>query len=153
MPNFKAMLVTLPLTNLKKVTENLRKHFYDTDYNTPSKYHLQAVGKAESFKSVKENKVLSIDQQVSSICAEIVSQNRKKMKRMAETIIFCGRQGIALRGYRHDWKHVKDAPAENPGNILALLQFQLQSGDAVLAEHLLSTHQYRNAFYTSKTIH
>ena len=151
-PNFKATLVTLPLTNLKKATEKLREHFYGTCGNTARKYHLQAVEKAESFKSVMENKLLSIDQQLSSIHAEIVSQNRKKMKCMAETVIFCGRQGIALRGHRDDWKHVKDSPDENPGNFLALLQFRVQSGDIVLAEHLQSAHQHRNALYTSKTV-
>ena len=149
-PNFKATLVTLPLTNLKKATEKLREHFYGTGGNTPRKYHLKAVEKAESFKSVMENELLSIDQQLSSIRAEIVSKNRKKMKCMAETVIFCGRQGIALRGHRDDWKHVKDAPDENPGNFLALLQFRVQSGDTILAEHLQSAH--RNALYTSKTI-
>ena len=29
---------------------------------------------------------------------------------------FCGREGIALRGNRDNWKHVKDAPDENSGN-------------------------------------
>ena len=151
-PNFKATLVTLPLTNLKKATEKLREHFYGSHGSTPRKYHLQAVEKAESFKDVMENKLLSIDLQLSSIRAEIVSQNRKKIKCMAETVIFCGRQGIALRGHRDDWKHVKDAPDENPGNFLALLQFRIQSGDAILAEHLHSAHEHRNALYTSKTI-
>ena len=75
-PNFRATLVTLPLTNLKKATEKLREHFHGTGGNTPRKYHLQAVEKAESFKSVMENKLLSIDQHLSSIRAEIVSQNR-----------------------------------------------------------------------------
>ena len=144
------MLVTLPLTNLKKATEKLREHFYGTGGNTPRKYHLQAVEKAESFKSVMENKLLSIDQQLSNICAGIVSQNRKKIKCIAETVIFCGRQGIALRGHRDDWKHVKNAPDENPGNFLALLQFRVLSGDTILVEHLQSAH--RNALYTSKTI-
>ena len=71
---------------------------------------------------------------------------------MAETVICCGRQGIACRGHRGDWKHVKDAPDENPGNFLALLQFRIQSGDTLLAEHLQSAHQHRNALYTSKII-
>ena len=149
-PNFKATLVTLPLTNLKKATEKLREHFYGTGCNTPRKYHLQAVEKAESFRSVMENKLLSIDQQLSNIRAEIVSQNRKKMKCISETVIFCGRQGIALCGHRDDWKHVKNAPDENAGNFLALLQFRVLSGDTILAEHLQSAH--RNALYTSKTI-
>ena len=29
---------------------------------------------------------------------------------------FCGRQGIALRGHRDNWKHVKDAPEETFGS-------------------------------------
>lgn len=74
------------------------------------------------------------------------------MKCIAETVMFCGRQGIALRGHRDDWKHIKDAPDENPGNFLALLQFRIQSGDTLLAEHLQSADQHRNALYTSKTI-
>ena len=74
------------------------------------------------------------------------------MKCMAETVIFCGRQEISLRGHGDDWKHVKEAPDENPANFLALLQFRIQSGDTILAEHLQSAHQHRNALYTSKTI-
>ena len=27
---------------------------------------------------------------------------------------------------RDDWKHVNDAPDENPGNFLALLQFRIK---------------------------
>ena len=48
-PNFKATLSTLPHTNLKKTTVKLHEHFYG---NTPRKYHLQAVEKAECFKRV-----------------------------------------------------------------------------------------------------
>lgn len=73
-PNFKATLVTLPLTNLKKASEKLREHFYGTDGNTPRRYHLLAVEKAQSFKNVVENKLLSIDQQLSSIRAKIVGK-------------------------------------------------------------------------------
>lgn len=92
-PNFKAMLVTLPLTNLNKATEKLREHFYSTGGNTPRKYHLQVVEKAESFKSVMENKLLSIDQQLSNIRAGIVSQNRKKIKCIPEAVIFLWQAG------------------------------------------------------------
>ena len=92
-PNFKVTLLTLPLTNLKKATQKLREHFYGSHGNTPRKYHLQAVEKAESFKSVMDNKLLSIDQQLSSIRAEIVSQNRKKIKCIAETVFFLWQAG------------------------------------------------------------
>ena len=39
---------------------------------------------------------------------------------------------------------MKDAPDENPGNFMALLQFRVQSGDTILAEHLQSAHKHRN---------
>lgn len=35
---------------------------------------------------------------------------------------------------------------------MALLEFRVQSGDTVLAEHLQSASRHRNALYTSKTI-
>ena len=38
---------------------------------------------------------------------------------------------------------MKNAPDENAGNFLALLQFRVLSGDTILAEHLQSAH--RNA--------
>ena len=38
--------------------------------------------------------LVSIDQQLSSIRAEIVSQNKKKMKCMAETVIFVVRREL-----------------------------------------------------------
>ena len=108
-----------------------------------------SVEKAQNFK---ENKVLAIDQQLSSIRAKVVSQNREKIKCIAETVIFCGRQGIAFRGHQDDWKRVEGSPHVNPGNFMAMLQFRAQSGDEVLAEHLQAAHRHRNALYTSKTI-
>ena len=73
-----------------------------------------------------ENKHLPIDQQLSTIRQRVVAENRKKIKSIAETIILCGRQGIALRGYRDDWKQLSDpssSSSSNPGNFIALLQF------------------------------
>ena len=68
---------------------------------------------------------------------------------LSETVIFCGRQGIALRGHRDDWKHVDEQSYANPGNFVALVQFKIQSGDKVLADHLASCGRY--SLYTSKT--
>ena len=73
-----------------------------------------------------------------------------KIWSIAETIIFCGRQGIALRGRRDNKPTVEEDPSGNCGNFLALLQFQVQSGGKVLSEHLKSAGG--NATYTSKTI-
>lgn len=148
---FTGTLITLPLTNLKKASEKLRLHFSGTGGTTARKYHLEAVERARCFKATMEKKVLPIDQQLSTIRAKIVSQNMEKIKSIAETIIFCGRQGIAFRGHRDDWKHIEGSPHANPGNFIALLQFRARSGDKVLAEHLHTAHHHHNALYTSKT--
>ena len=50
--------------------------------------------------AVKENQVVSIDQQLSSKQAEIVAQNRLKLRSIAATVIFCGRQALAFRGHQ-----------------------------------------------------
>ena len=65
---------------------------------------------------------------------------------MLKTIIFCGRNNIALRGRRDD-----SPTNENlQGNFQALLAFRVESGDRNLQEHLQTAP--RNATYISKTI-
>ena len=113
------------------------------------KYHRIAMERAEAFKSVMENKLIPVDQQLSKILSLTIAKNKQKLKSIAETVIFFGRQGIALRGHRDDWTHIEEAPHSNPGNFIALLQFRIVSGNHVLADHLTSADA--NALYTSKT--
>ena len=81
---------------------------------------------------------------------EITVARNKKLKSIAETIIFCGQQGLALRGHRDDLTCQDTAPHANPGNFISLLHFRIKCGDIILDEHLRSCG--RNATYTSKTI-
>lgn len=71
-----------------------------------------------------------------------------KLKSIVETVIFCGRQGITLRGHRDDGPSLQTSA--NHGNFQALLQFRIDAGDQVLKEHLKTAD--RNATYTSKVI-
>ena len=61
-----------------------------------------------------------------------------------KTILFCGRQNIAIRGHRESESSV------NPGNFRVLLSFRIESGDSLLGDHLSSAP--KNAMYTSNTI-
>ena len=45
-----------------------------------------------------ESKVVSVDQQLWNARAITVAKNKQKIKCIAETVIFCGHQGIALGG-------------------------------------------------------
>ncbi len=78
--------------------------------------------------------------------------NQQKLSSIFKTIELCGRRNIALRGHRDDATSIeKDvSDSENHGNFRALLNFRIDAGDTVLAEHLRTA--ARNATYTSKTI-
>ena len=68
---------------------------------------------------MKENRALSIDQQVSSSRAKLVEKNRLKLRFIVETIIFCGRQGLAYRGQHDDGPVMLDKSSFNHGNFQA----------------------------------
>ena len=82
--------------------------------------------------------------------ASRISLNRQKLHLIFKTIVFCGRQNIALRGHRDDATDIeRDVDdLENHSNFRALLNFRVDAGDNVLAEHLATAP--RNATYTSK---
>ena len=128
------VLVSRPLINFKKATEVLGDHFYQ---NSPraKKYHHAAYEQAVTFISVMDNQSLRIDHQLSSVRDKQAADDRCKLRSIIETIFFCGRQGIALRGHRDDSLAVSENPESNHGNFLALLHFRAQAGDLVLKEH------------------
>ncbi len=69
---------------------------------------------------------------------------------IVRAILFCGRQGIALRGHRDDGPLLSDVPEVNDGNFRALLRFAIESGDSILNDHLKTANA--NATYISKTV-
>ena len=83
---------------------------------------------------------LRIDNQINAERAQHVKENRLKIRSIVETVIFCGRQGIAFRGHRDDCPDVQDDPNGNHGNFLALFNFRIQAGDRVLEEHFRIVH-------------
>lgn len=65
-------------------------------------------------------------------------------------MLFCGKQGLALRGHWDDKCFSDDYNyCHNPGNFIELVNFRPQTDD-VLRAHLESSS--KNARYTSKTI-
>lgn len=83
-----------------------------------------------------------------------IQENRKRLTPIINTIIFCGRYGIPLRGHR-DYgplnvqnSFVEVTPGE--GKFRGLLKFRVNSGDDVLRNHLMTCP--KNASYISPTI-
>ena len=92
------------------------------------------------------NKIVPVDQQLNTVLRQEIAKNREIMSSLLKTIIFCGRNNIALRGLRDN-----NPTNENlQGNFQALLAFRVESGDRNLQEHLQTAP--RNATYISKTI-
>ena len=139
------VLVTNPMTNLKKALETLQKH-------NGKDYHMEAVAAMDTFMMVMSGQQKSVSVQLSDAAKALVIKNRKKLQSIVETIILCGRQNIPLRGHRDSAIEFKSGVSEssNHGNFWALLQFRISSGDTVLRDHL--AHAPRNATYVSPDI-
>ena len=60
--------------------------------------------------------------------------------------MFCGKQVISLRGHHEHG----GGPKTNPGNFHALLEFRVDAGDSVLADHFKTA--AKNAQYSSPQI-
>lgn len=114
-------------------------------YNFPKTYFY---GRNRAFW-VQEGKMPFISQQFSDIYLNTVELNRQKLRSIIKTVVLCGKQNIALRGHRDDSSHIGEASG-NPGNFQALLNFRVEAGDKVLANHFANAQ--RNATYRSKTI-
>ena len=108
--------------------------------------HNFAVIAMENFLRNMRREAVPIDQQINTLLQQQINRNREILKSLFKTIIFCGKNNIALRGTRDD-------DPRNPslsGNFQALLEFRIDSGDQTLKHHLETAP--RNATYVSKTI-
>ena len=139
------VLVSRPLTMFTKALELLRKH-------VDKAYHKEAVVKADEFLKVMTNKQPDIRSRLNQEMEDRVRSNRQKLASIFDTIIFCGRQNVPLRGHRDNLTDIeKDASGtRNHGNFHALLKFRVDAGDSTLGEHLSTA--ARNATYTSSVI-
>ena len=77
--------------------------------------------------------------------AENIAENRHVLKCVAEAVLYCGRQYIALRGDNE--KH--DSPG-NPGNFLSLMRL-IANHDPKIKQHL-DMPKLKNATYLSSEI-
>ena len=100
---------------------------------------------------MKENCVLPVDQQLSSIRATLVEKKHLKLRSIAATVILCGHQAFALRSHLDHGPVMIEDDSVNRVYFQALLRFRVDAGDQVVKEHLETASL--NATYTSKEIH
>ena len=81
-----------------------------------------------------------------------IADNRKKLEPIIDTIVLCGRLGLAYRGHRDDKQYhaeVGEYSKGGVGNFVELLNYRIRGGDVVLQEHLTKCN--KNSSYISKT--
>lgn len=102
-------------------------------------YHNNAVVSSQNFIDVHEKKKPNVSLQLNTAKRNEIELNRKILSSIIQTIIFCGRQDISLRGHRDSGVISCDMPHKNDGNFRSLLRFRMDSGDEILKQHIEKT--------------
>lgn len=135
------MFVEAALTNFKKTYELC-------DIHADREYHKDAVAACDAFVDMMTGGRESVVVQLKEGLRDTIQKNRQTLRSIVETIIFCGRNNIALRGHRDSGTDVEVyGEQSNHGNFWALMNFRVSAGDTHLRDHLQRA--ARNATYTS----
>ena len=108
-----------------------------------------------TFLSLQEQlsgNVQPIDVLISENRRNNISENRKKLIPIVDTIITCARLGLSFRGHRDDSQYHPEVGSYSRGgvgNFIELLNMRVRGGDVVLEDHLKKCP--KNASYISKT--
>ena len=100
--------------------------------HTAKAHHKAAIVREDEFCQVMRNRQSDIRCQMNQAMVDRVTANRKKLASIVNTIVFCGRQSISLRGHHDNVTDVERDVSENYGNFWALLQFRIEAGDTTL---------------------
>lgn len=127
----------------------------DLERHTETDYHINAVKTMEEFEQrVITRQKKPIDEDMDKSKEEQREISEKRLNAIFRAIIFCGRQGIALRGHRNESANFLEVVSSdcvpgdvNRGNFLQLLDFRREAGDRSI-DH--AAHQ--KALYTSPAI-
>ncbi|CAH1179864.1 unnamed protein product, partial [Phaedon cochleariae] len=140
-------LVNQPLTKFKKALDMLHHH-------ESSQYHKFSVQKSAGFSIVNSGKNANIVLQLDQAKLDIIEANKKRLRPIVKSIIFCAHNNIPLRGHRDDGELVvqeyqNTVIPNNQGVFRNLLLFRLDSGDVDLQSHFENTG--KNCTMISKT--
>ena len=120
-----------PLTSFSK---NTHKRLADHQNKTGT-IHQKSVPIYDNFMKIMNSRMLAIKDQV-KLKPDQVIFNQTVLKSIIETIIFCGRQALSLRGHRDDPQFYNSSLLEftsvNVGNFLELIRFRIAAGDEIL---------------------
>lgn len=116
--------VNNPFSSWHKTAEKCTSHAKTT-------YHRDAMILSNAFRKKHERPDQTLPHRISTEKASRIATNRHIIREIIQSILFCGKQGIALRGHVED----QQDDSNNPGNFLALLQLKA-CNDEILKKHL-----------------
>lgn len=127
-------LVTKAVIASKDSRSALKRHASSGDtLHSFSKQHFN------TFLNRMNRNVVPITAMVDSLRSKRIKENRQVLFPIVDTIIFCGRQGLPLRGHRDSSKNFPDAgkySCDIPvGNFIELINFRIRGGDQIMKEH------------------
>jgi hypothetical protein len=133
-----SVLVNKPFTKWVKVNKIVSAH-------ASNKYHNNALVDARAYIQSIEKPDGNVNVRLNTEIARNIQENRHIVKCCAESVLFCGRQCIALRGDKSEL-----GQTGNPGNFLSYL-YGIAKHDPQLKLHLESP-KFKNATYVSPKI-
>ncbi|KMQ93870.1 zinc finger mym-type protein 1-like protein [Lasius niger] len=123
-------LVKTPLTKWKKAKENFHDH-------ECRQYHVRVCEAAQNFMSIFEKRQDDIVMQINAGRKVQVEENRKKLTPIIKTVLFCGMEGLPLRGHNESGPILGNREGSD-GKFRALIKFRVDAGDEILKHHLES---------------
>lgn len=102
-----------------------------------SEYHKTSVMMADNFMTIAAGENVDVLSKLDAERVRQMKENRARLFPIIKTIIFCGRQELALRGTDERGCVLQPDESSNDGNFRALLRLRVEAGDSVLKEHLL----------------
>ena len=140
-------LISQPVFASNDTLKSLRNH------DTPNGVHSVCFQKFCALISQSKNETQPIDILLDTVRKRNISQNRRTLVPIVDTIKFCGRLGLPLRGHRDSSSYHPEvcqySTENNVGVFVELLNLRVRSGDEVLENHLKTCP--KNATYISKT--
>lgn len=115
------------IRNWKDAKEDLKQHIV-------TEYYLSSMARIIAFIDTYQKPSKRVDASLDTCRAERIKQNRKILSSITKWLIFCGRLVISFVGHRDD--DSESYQGYNYWNFKELLNFWVDSGDKVLAEHL-----------------
>ena len=140
-------LYSEPLTGFSKNAHKRLAHHQ----NKSGTIYQKTVPIYDNFMKIMKGKMLAIKDQVKIKPGQVIF-SQTVLKSIIETIIFCGRQALSLRGDDPQFHNssLLEFPTVTAGSFLELTLFRVAAGDEILKKHILKAPS--NAKYMPKTI-